>query len=59
MEGVVWLHETKPAFGGEISDLLWDPVYTTTCPIRHPVGNENSAGLAGCWIIEGSLYGKK
>ena len=24
-----------------------------------PIGNENSAKLAGCWIIEVSLYGKK
>ena len=23
-----------------------------------PVGNENSAGLAGWWIIEVSLYGR-
>ena len=33
-------------------------IYSGTCLIRHPLGNVNSAGLAGCWIIGVSLYGK-
>ena len=32
--------------------------YSGACIIRHPLGLKNSAGLAGCWIMEVSLYGK-
>ena len=33
-------------------------IYSGTCIIQHPLGRKNSAGLAGCWIVEVSLNGK-
>ena len=34
-------------------------MYSGTCTIQHPLGNEkNSAGLAGCGIIEVRLCGE-
>ena len=35
-------------------------MYSGTCIIQHTCigGMKNSAGLAGCWIIEVSLYGE-